>query len=633
MSDARHFETLSQLLDLEAKAEEEQFEQRMKRHSSKDLEQRGEGLGSLVLRDEDSAAGDILLLTFSRGDQSQRLPWTRLRNGAPIVVSKDTGASKVEPLARGIVSKFRDTTIQIALRDVSEELFEHSKERFRIEPAPDDVSMRRQREALTAADSARGNRLAEIRDVLTGKAKPKYRDAPLKLDYSATLNEKQQQAVQFGLNSEHFGIIHGPPGTGKTTTVLELIRQAVKRGDRILACAPSHTAVDNLLKGLANEKFPVVRLGHPARVAEELREHSLNALVAKHEDAKHAKKLRREARDLRRKLGKWSRATPDRGERREQRWEAKQLVKEARRLERQAAQRVIDGARVLCSTLTGLNDRLLGERRFDLVVVDEACQSVEPACWIPMQRGDRVIFAGDHCQLPATIISQKAQRAGLGISLPERLIALYGRAVSVRLTVQYRMHEDIMEYPSLALYDGELEAAELVKSHTLAQLDAVKSGPLTDISVRFIDTAGAGFEEEDNDQSRLNRKEADWICKAVRELLATGLGAEDMAVIAPYSAQVRCLKELMRDLPKLEIDTVDGFQGREKEAVFISLVRSNVRGEIGFLSDIRRMNVAMTRARRKLLILGDSATIGGALFYKDMLDYFDSKEAYGTVWD
>jgi predicted DNA helicase len=269
-----------------------------------------------------------------------------------------------------------------------------------------------------------------------------------------------------------------------------------------------------------------------------------------------------------------------------------------------------------------------------LAVIDEACQSTEPGCWIPLLRSDRVVLAGDHCQLPPTVISREAAAEGFGASLFERLMMLYGPQIARRLTIQYRMHQAIMDFSSAEFYDGDLEAAETVRGHLLQDMPGVSAGPLTQSPVEFIDTAGASYDEEiePDGESRLNRQEAVLVCRKTQMLLDCGVSAGDIALIAPYAAQVRLLREHL-PIPGLEIDSVDGFQGREKEAVVISLVRSNSRGEIGFLADVRRMNVAMTRARRKLLVVGDSATLSGDPFYKRMIEYFERVGAYRTVWE
>jgi predicted DNA helicase len=393
-------------------------------------------------------------------------------------------------------------------------------------------------------------------------------------------------------------------------------------------------AVDNIFERLLAAGERVVRLGHPARVLQELRSHSLDLLVEEHRDVALARKLVKEALALFRKASRYTRAKPEPGSRQQTRQEARALLADARKLEAQAVEHILDTADILCATTTGMDDDLLGSRRFDLLVIDEACQSTEPGCWIPLARAERVVLAGDHCQLPPTVLSGDAAAQGFGVSLFERLISLCGRDVARRLSVQYRMHASIMDFSSLEFYEAELTADEAVAAHRLCELPGVETNPLTESPVEFIDTAGAGYDEElePDGESRMNPREAELVVRKVQSLLAAGVPAEAIAVIAPYSAQVRLLREKLA-VPGLEIDSVDGFQGREKEAVVISLVRSNPSGEIGFLGDVRRMNVALTRARRKLLVIGDSATLASDSFYQRLLEYFEGLGAYKTVWE
>jgi predicted DNA helicase len=365
-----------------------------------------------------------------------------------------------------------------------------------------------------------------------------------------------------------------------------------------------------------------------------LQAHTLDVQVDEHADARLARKFAKDAFALFRQAGKWTRAKPEPGARQAQRQEARELLAEARRLESLAVERVLGAADVVCSTTTALDSEVIGQRSFDLAVLDEACQTTEPGCWIPLLRCARVVLAGDHCQLPPTVLSAEAVDQGFGISLLERLVEFYGSAVTRRLAVQYRMHEAIMGFSSQEFYEGELQADAAVAGHLLRDRPGVRPDLLTETPVLFIDTAGAGFDEqlEPDGESRLNPEEAGLVARKVRTLLELGVTAPDLAVIAPYAAQVRLLRERL-PLADLEIDSVDGFQGREKEAVIVSLVRSNREGEIGFLADVRRMNVALTRARRFLLVVGDSATLGGHPFYQRLFSYFESIGAYRSVWD
>ncbi len=403
----------------------------------------------------------------------------------------------------------------------------------------------------------------------------------------------------------------------------------------MLACAPSNHAVDNLLeKLLAAGELPV-RLGHPARIVPALRERAIDILAEKHPDARQARKVARDAFALFRQADKWTKERPQPGEKAALRKEARDMLSEARKLEALAVERVLDEARIVCATLTGLDSTLLAQRRYDVVVIDEACQSTEPANWVPLLRANKLVLAGDHCQLPPTIISPEAAERGLAISLMERLIALYGPSAARLLTVQHRMHAAIMGFSNAEFYGGELVAHESVASHRLCDLPGVTADPLTELPVQFIDTAGASYDEEleEDTGSRRNVQEAALAVKKVRALLALGVTPAQIGVITPYRAQVRLLRERLADVVGLEIDSVDGFQGREKEAIVVSFVRSNNEGEIGFLADTRRTNVALTRARRKLLVIGDSATLANDEFYQRMLTYFEEIGATSSVWE
>lgn len=454
--------------------------------------------------------------------------------------------------------------------------------------------------------------------------------APAPLDPS--LNPSQRAAVAHALAAEDLALIHGPPGTGKTTAVVELIRQAVRRGEKVLACAPSHLAVDNLLERLVAAGAKAIRLGHPVRVLPALQAHTLDLLVDAHPDLALARQLLRQADQLRDRAARTTRTPPPAGLREQLRSEARQLIADARRLESQIASHLLDQAEIVCATLTGLDAQVLGDRQFDRLVIDEAAQAIEPACWIGIVRAQRVVLAGDPCQLPPTILSPEAARAGLATSLMERLAQALPQAAR-QLTRQYRMHAQIMGFSSAEFYGGTLEADDAVRTHLLRDLPDVDDTPQTARPLVFVDTAGAGWEEqrELDGESLLNPSEVDWVVRYVRRLQQAGVRPADMAVITPYAAQARLLRQ-QAELDDLEIDTVDGFQGREKEAVIVSLVRSNTSGEIGFLGDVRRMNVALTRARRHLAVLGDSATLCHHEFYRRLIEYAERQGVYETVW-
>jgi DNA polymerase III delta prime subunit len=619
---ARHFAQLANWLEMESLAETQRLAERRERANPSDLEATGETLLDLVIVDHQIAVGGLYLLNLVKRNRNLELPWNRLRVGSPVVMSATDLDG--EPML-GVVSLRSNSVIQVALDEWPD------GERFRLDLSPDERTRKRQQAALIAVQQARG-RLGELRNVFMGLRPPRF-GKPVTVEPAAHLNASQQEAVRFALTAEDVAIIHGPPGTGKTTTVIELIRQLVQRGNQVLACAPSNTAVDNLLERSVEAGLHAVRLGHPARVAESLREHSLDALVQNHPDMRIVSDLMRQAEQVFRRAARYTRARQTRSSRQEMRHEARQLKADARRLERQVVQHIVDRADVICAT-TALDDDLLGDRIFPWLVIDEACQSTEPGCWIPLLRSERVVLAGDHCQLPPTIVSKQAAKEGFAKSLLERTIEQYGPDVTRRLDVQYRMHEQIMRFSSDQFYDGTLHADDQVREHRLSDLPHVHAEGILNEPVTFIDTAGAGWEEEQepDGESRLNVEEGRLVLRKVEELLAAGVAVGEIAVIAPYAAQVRWLRN-HAPVRGIEIDTVDGFQGREKEAVVISLVRSNTTGEIGFLGDTRRMNVALTRARRKLLVIGDSATLGGHLFYQAMIEYMESIGAYHSVWE
>jgi len=629
-SDNDHLQLLLRLLDLEGAAEAEQVRRQREQLSAGDAERSGLSLINLVVRDQEAGLGGRFIVELcKRGSPAPKLPWSRLGIGSPVVLSE---RDQSETTWRGVISNRFATAVKVALNKAPE--FTADRPILRLDLANDEIGRQRQRVALQRVRGARGDRLAGLRDLLLGNDAPAFEPVNDLEQWHAPLNPEQRSAVQFALAAQDVAVIHGPPGTGKTTTLVALIRQSVALGNKVLVCAPSNLAVDNVFERLLAAGEQVVRLGHPARVLPELRKHTLDLLVDRHPDVRLARKLVREAYALREKAGKFTRAKPVPGARRELRDEAKQLIQDARRMESQVVQHILDQSTILCATLTGLDNEVLGNRSFDMAVVDEACQATEPSCWIPVLRSDRIVFAGDHCQLPPTVISREAARQGFNVSLLERIVQRFGDKVARQLCVQYRMHRSIMEFSSDEFYDGTLIADESVSEHLLCDLADVESNPFTSAPLHFIDTAGAGYDEqiEPDGESRLNEQEAALVVRKVSQLLEMGVRPHQVAVISPYSAQVRHLRKLL-DHDDLEIDTVDGFQGREKEVVVISLVRSNSQGEIGFLADVRRMNVALTRARRKLLVIGDSATIASHKFYQRLLEYFELMSAYHTVWE
>ena len=473
-----HFQRLADWIDLESVAEAERLNERRQRQKGPDAEKSGETLLDLVVTDEDAGLGGRYLITLVKRNRTLQLPWNRLRVGSPVILTPNDDLSG--DACQGVVTSISRKSIQVAVNDYPD------AERLRIDLSPDEITRKRMLNALKRAQDARG-RTKELRDILLGQRELSFKNQE-DCQFNTELNESQQAAIRFALSASDVAIIHGPPGTGKTTTIVELICQAISKRQKVLACAPSNTAVDNLLEKLVDAGQKAVRLGHPARVSERLHEHTLDAQVARHELTDLIREMRREAENLFRQAGKFTRAKPVHGAKREMRQDAKRLKADVRMLEQQAIDSIIDNANVVCATTT-LDESLLGDRRFDLVVIDEACQSTEPGCWMPVLRADRLVLAGDHCQLPPTVLSKQAAKDGLAVSLLERLVGVYGDRVTRRLNMQYRMHDQIMNFSSEQFYDGTLQSHGSVSGHVLTDLDYVDEQLVTIEPVTFIDSA------------------------------------------------------------------------------------------------------------------------------------------------
>ncbi|QDS92032.1 ATP-dependent RecD-like DNA helicase [Roseimaritima multifibrata] len=617
-----YYDELSRWLELEGVAERARMVLRRQNRSRADVEKRGETLVDLECVDHQTGLAGRWLLDFSKPNDAP-LPSNRLKVGVPVVLSDDRDPK--DQGIPGVVSRRQANVIQVAT-DAWPEGY-----RFRIDLSADETTRRRQVAAMNQARTARG-RNRQLRDILLG-SRPARFDEPENIPIWSDLNPPQEDAVRFAMAARDVAILHGPPGTGKTTTLAEIIYQAVQRGDTVLACAPSNTAVDNLLERLVGMLPNVLRVGHPARVFEALRGHTLDELVENDPTTGVIRDLRREVQELVRAGNKGYRGKQGRNRKGALFAEAGQLRGQIRSLEKSVIRSVLDTADVICTTTT-IDDDLLGERWFDLVVVDEACQATVPSIWQAVLRAERLVLAGDHCQLPPTVLSDEAAAAGLRESLMQRLVEREGASIFRRLTVQYRMHEQIMQFSSEQFYENELIADASVKQHQLCDLPGIQETDLTIDPITYIDTSGAELREElePEGESKRNPGEATLIVELVRRLIDAGVTGDQIAVIAPYAAQVRLLRNQI-DIPDLEIGTVDGFQGREKEVVLITMVRSNEQGEIGFLADTRRTNVALTRARRKLIVVGESATLAHNPFYRQMLDFFEQANAYRSVWE
>lgn len=499
----------------------------------------------------------------------------------------------------------------------------------------DERSYLEMEKALVQLQSAINNRSAELRDILLGYL-PSDRAQDLEKIDVAVLNPAQNKAVNHILATRDISILHGPPGTGKTTTLVQGIREMAMRENEILVTAPSNTAVDLLTEKLAETGLNVVRIGNISRVDETILHHTLDYRLAHHPETRQIKKVRIEAIEARKQLekldGKFGAEVRDRKS--ELRREARDLQSWANRLENQLVTKILFEADVITCTLVGSANKVLEGMKFTTVFIDEAAQALEPATWIPILKADKVVLAGDPYQLPPTVKSMDAQKAGLNVTLIEKAIE---RLEDVQvLDTQYRMHVDIMGFSNEWFYGNKLKADQSVSLATLPGLDAQ--------IVQFIDTAGCGFEEESKEDTQRKRSlynsgeyfilREHW--HRVKQQLLEG-SRPSIAIISPYREQVNHIREQVIsdtewDDQALTINTIDGFQGLERDIIYISLVRSNPEGEIGFLKDYRRLNVALTRAKKRLVVIGDSATIGQDKFYASFIQYCESLDTYRSAW-
>ncbi|MFN8843136.1 MAG: AAA domain-containing protein [Chryseotalea sp.] len=503
----------------------------------------------------------------------------------------------------------------------------------------DENSYREMDFAIKQVIKATEGRIVELREILIGKTQASF-NTTLQVEKPKHLNESQQQALVKMIQAQDVGVIHGPPGTGKTTTLVACIEDVVKNEKQVLVCAPSNAAIDLLVEKLSDKGLNVLRIGHPARVTEQSLSKTLDYRIATHDYYRDLKLMRRRMEELRTMAFKYKRKYGY--EEREQRKllmdEVRALKADADVLEFYITNNLIENSDVIACTLVGANHYVLKGKKFKTVFIDEAAQSLEPACWIPILKSERVIFAGDHQQLPPTIKSFEAAKAGLSETLMEKCQKRMPNVASM-LRTQYRMHEKIMAFSSAYFYQNELEADEKVKNHLL---------PNNTTPILFVDTAGKGYDEKHHPEtlSRFNEEEARLLIQLIEQMIRE-VGEEKwreekltIGIITPYSAQVEWLATLAEQSEEIvnikefvTINTVDAFQGQERDLIAISFVRSNAEAEVGFLGDIRRTNVALTRARKKVIAVGDSATLGAHPFYEKWIEFLQTHQFYKSAFE
>jgi superfamily I DNA and/or RNA helicase len=628
-----YFKRLSHLLQMEKEEDRRQYESLTSHLPVTERRENGMTWYPIAIRDTEIGRGDYLTVEVERTTHQDLLHQFRFGMTAALFSNYAPNEDRLE----GTITHISGNRLKLSLR--VDELPDWSRGgKLGVDAVFDENSYTEMEMALKVAPAvAEKKEEGLLVQILTGAKKPTFHNEAVHFA-NTRLNESQQAAVHKILAANELAIVHGPPGTGKTTTLVQAIKTLQQQErQKILVVAPSNAAVDLLSERLSDEGLNVVRVGNPARVNERQMNLTLDSKVAAHNSAKEIKRLRRQAAEYRDLAQKYKRnfGAAEREQRKALFAEARNISREVEKTEQYIVDDILSRADVITATLVGANHYTVRNLRYHTVVIDEAGQALEPACWIPLLKAGKLVMAGDHQQLPPTIKSDAAAKE-LSTTLMEKAVTLHPEAV-VLLEEQYRMHDVIAGFSSQEFYDGKLKAASSVAHWRLLEDDA----PL-----QFIDTAGCGYEEVKEGTSISNPEEAQFLVKQLRDYVERLKAVYNkdafpsIAVISPYRHQVEVLKELVlasADLqevaPALSVNTIDSFQGQERDAVFISMTRSNADSTIGFLSDIRRMNVAMTRARKKLVVTGDSATLSQFPFYADFIQYAQEHEGYQSAWE
>lgn len=650
------------LVQKEREEEMRWHEEEIRKLSGRQREERGRAILNLRGRNQGTGLGGRYIVKFIRQRQGEMLPRHEINTGDLVMLSRGNPLEPGTPSGTVIeMSKFSITAVFD--REPPGYIY---KKNLRMDLYVNDITFQRMLEALNTLASGRG-RLAEIRDKLLGNKKITIPETEKLELFNGDLNDVQVRAVEKAAGSDDFFLIHGPAGTGKTMTCIEVIQQAVRKGLTVLSAAGSNVAVDNIVERLVERGVNAVRVGHPARVNPVLREHTLDYMLEDQPDFQKSVKLREKVSEIKDRQEKhthpgprWRRgmsngkimklAGQGRGNRGVPASRIKDMAEwlklqevvngifsEIDRLEDSAVNKILNDAEVVCATNSTAGSEIMNGRNYDLLVLDEATQSTEPEALIPLVKTDRAVLAGDHRQLPPTILNKEAGEEGLAVSLFERLLEVHGDKIKEMLKVQYRMNSVIMNFSSREFYSGELIAHSSVKDWDISDLglNLPQQGLMEDVfdparPVIFLDTRETGSEEDRirDSKSFYNRVEAELSVEILEAALKAGMNPEDIALISPYKDQAEWIRGRM-DNEHVEIDTVDGFQGREKEMIVLSLVRTNDSGNIGFLKDLRRLNVSLTRAKKKLVVIGHSPTISSDPCYGRLIDYV--KEAEGLI--
>ncbi len=647
-----YIEHFSELVELERREEMERHEREIKQLSGWEREKKGRTILNTRARDDGTGLGGKFIVKFIRKDG---LPESEISVGDLIRVSKNHPLSDDNP--SGTVMEKTNYSLKAAFEESPPDWI---YDKVRIDLYVNDITYQRMLDALKKIRGLKGKKRKLVKVILNDKNRDN-REIDNIYFCNRELNHSQKEAVIHALEAKDFHLIHGPPGTGKTVTSVEVIEQSIEDRKKILACADSNVAVDNLVEHLVSRGRKVVRLGHPARVTPLLRDNTLDYVLEKNDTYQKALGLRERALELKDKQdqytypsGRWRRGLSDeaiknlaekgKGSRGipshkmkemaksiELKEEIDELFEKINRLEDKAVSEVIEQADVVCSTNSSSASEALNDEEFDLCVIDEATQATEPSCLIPILKSEKVIMAGDHKQLPPTILNKEAKEKGLDETMFERLLALHGEDVKTLLRKQYRMHEKIMSFSAEEFYHGDLLADSSVENHTLKDLiDQKPDGKFEDVlspkpPITLIDTNGQMPEKRRTGSTSIENPGETLLAEELAaSYIDLDIEPKDIGIITPYKDQSDLINRRV-DEENLEVDTVDGFQGREKEVIILSLTRSNNDGIIGFLNDLRRLNVSLTRAKRKLIILCDKRTLASNEVYDRLFDYIEKR--------
>ncbi|OKY78936.1 MAG: Superfamily I DNA/RNA helicase [Candidatus Methanohalarchaeum thermophilum] len=653
----------NRLVEMERKEEMREHEKSIRNLSGKERQNKGKTILHLSGKDRGESL-EGYKVKFMRNRKGEKLPETEISVSDLVMLSKKDPLRDDNPT--GTVIQKTNYSITVAFKEKPPS-FLYGKN-IRMDLYVNDITYQRMKDAINKMIGSDFN--SDLRDIIIGIQSPKERGkTDIEKWFNEELNYSQRKAVARALESEDFHLIHGPPGTGKTTTAIEVIEQAISRGKKVLVTADSNIAVDNILDFLLNEGVNAVRVGHPARVTPKLRKNTLDSLIRDLNEYKESQKAREKAFSLKEKQenythpsGRYRRGMSDKkiknlaeenkGSRgvspkkikEMAKWiklneEIDKLFEKSDKLRDKAVKKVLENSDVICTTNSTAGTELIEQMDFDILVIDEATQATEPSCLIPITHANKVIMAGDHKQLPPTVKNPKAKKEGLTETLFEKLACKHPYTKDL-LETQYRMNEEIMKFPSKEFYNGKLKPHPSVKNHTLKDLDleleriekTLRKLLNPENPTIFLDTSNLNAPERTrkDSTSKENPKEAKIAKNITEEYIKAKINQENIAIIAPYDDQVDLIDRKL-NYDDLEIKTVDGFQGREKEIIVISLTRSNESNEIGFLKDLRRLNVSLTRSKRKLIVIGDSSTLRKNRTYKRLIDYIKNQNGYYRI--